>query len=421
MTITLVNRPLGFINLNAEANIRSLLVIGIDVVSLATSTNKAGYQVYAVDYFGDQDIKRVCRKSRSIIKQKAKESCGRLSIDFNYKTLLQLVKEISKEHKIDATLLASGLDDFPDVLIEINDLIPILGNNPDIIKRVRNKTTFFQELKHLGVPHPETAIVEDFGEAKSKSKHVGYPVVVKPSCSSGGMGVRKVRNTQELERAYKDASFFSEEVLIQEHISGTPASASLISSAKGIAILTLNEQLLGMQEVNQCEPFGYCGNIVPLPATKTVTDACEGIVKKIASYFSLVGSNGVDLVISKEGAPYVIEVNPRFQGTLECVERVLGINLVKAHAKACIQGTLPKALKEASVFCTRLILFASQCSVVPDLSVIDEARDIPLPGVVVEQGEPICSIVAEGTDRDSSLRKAKNIVKLIRSSLKPCS
>jgi len=127
------------------------------------------------------------------------------------------------------------------------------------------------------------------------------------------------------------------------------------------------------------------------------------------------------LIISKDGNPYVIEVNPRFQGTLECVERVLRTNLVEAHMKACIQGTLPTVLGKPLGFCTRLILFAPQRSVVPDLSVFDEVRDIPLQGVIVEQGEPVCSIVAEGRDKDSSLRKAKNIAKMIHSLLKPCS
>jgi len=407
--------------LNAEANIRNLLVVGIDVVSLATSANKAGYQVCAVDYFGDQDLKRMCHGSRSIIKQRAKESCGRLGMDFNHETLLKLVREILEECKIDAALLASGLDDFPDILLELNELVPILGNRPDIVRKVRNKTTFFQELKHLGVPHPETEIAKNYEEAKSRSKDIGYPVVVKPSRGSGGVGIRKVQNIQGLKRAYKDASLLNEEVLIQEHILGTPASVSLISSAKGAVTLTLNEQLLGMHEMGQQELFGYCGNIVPLSTTKAVTEACEGTIEKIVSHFGLLGSNGVDLVISEDGIPYVIEVNPRFQGTLECVERVLGINLVEAHAKACIQGTLPTVLKRPSVFCTRLILFASQRSVVPDLSALDEVRDIPLPGVVVEQGEPISSIVTEGTDRNSSLREAKSKAKLIQSSLRPCS
>lgn len=407
--------------MNAETDIRNVLAVGIDVVSLAISANRAGYQVYAVDYFGDQDLKKLCYESRSIINQRVTESCGRLGRDFNHKTLLRLVREISKEHKIDAALLASGLDDFLDVLLELDESIPILGNRPDIIKNVRNKTTFFQELSHLGVPRPETAIVEDFEEAERKSKDIGYPVVVKPSRGFGGVGIRKARNTQELKQAYENASLFSDEVLIQEHISGTSASISIVSSAKGVAPLTLNEQLLGMREMHQYEPFGYCGNIVPLATPRTVVDTCEDITEKITSHFGLVGSNGIDLVISKEGIPYVIEVNPRFQGTLECVERVLGINLVESHIKACIYGTLPKVSRTPSVFCTRLILFASQQSIMPSLSTLDEVRDIPLPGVLVEQGEPVCSIVTERLNRDSSLKKARSIAKLIHNSLKPCS
>jgi len=154
-------------------------------------------------------------------------------------------------------------------------------------------------------------------------------------------------------------------------------------------------------------------------ATRAVTDKCKDIVERIAMHFGLVGSNGIDLVISKEGIPYVVEVNPRFQGTLECVERVLGINIVKAHVKACLEGILPTTIKKRQVFYTRLILFAPQRSMVPDLTTFEEVRDIPIPRVIVEKGEPVCSIVAEAADRNSSLRKAKTIAKLIRKSLQP--
>ena len=403
----------------AEAYIHNVLAIGIDVVSLATSTRKAGYQVYAADYFGDQDLKRVCHESRSIIKQRPSGNCGQLSSDFNPEALLQLARELLKKNEIDAALLSSGLDDSLDVLFELNDLIPILGNHPNVIKKTRDKMKFFQELKRLGIPHPETVIAEDYEEARKKSKDTGYPVLVKPSRGFGGAGIRKAQNHKELKQAFQDASLFDEKVLIQKHISGTPASASLISSTNRAITLTLNEQLLGVNEVSQEEPFGYCGNVVPLVATRAVTDKCKDIAERIAMHFGLVGSNGVDLVISKEGIPYVVEVNPRFQGTLECVQRVLGINIVEAHVKACLEGILPTIVKKPQVFCVRLILFAPQRSIIPDLTTFKEVRDIPLPRVIVEKGEPVCSIVVEAADRNSSLRKARIIAELIRKSLQP--
>jgi len=402
-----------------EFNTHNLLVIGMDIVSLATSARKVGYKVYAVDYFGDQDLKRVCHESLSVIKQTPGVTCGKLSTNFNPKTLLRLARELLKKNAIDATLLSTGLDDFPDVLFELNDMIPILGNHPHVIERIRDKMQFFQELKRLGIPHPETAMAENFEETRKKAKDIGYPVLVKPSRGFAGVGIRKAQSLRELKQAFRDASLIDEKFLIQEHISGIPASVSLISSADRAISLTLNEQLLGLRGVGQEEPFGYCGNVVPLVAARAVMEKCKNIAERITLHFGLVGSNGVDLVISKEGIAYVVEVNPRFQGTLECVERTLNLNIVKAHVEACVHGKTPTIEKSASAFCVRLILFASQRSVVPDLSSFKEVRDIPLPGVVIEQGEPACSILVYGVNRNSSLREARMLAELIRKLLQP--
>jgi len=403
-----------------EVNIRNLLVIGIDVVSLAVSAKRAGYQVYTVDFFGDQDLKRVCQKSRSIVKQKTGRTCGRLSRDFNPEALLRLTKGLLRKSDVDFVLLSSGLDDFPEVLFELNEIVPILGNSPDTIKKVRDKTKFFKELKRLQIRHPETAVAENFEEARKKSKDIGYPVVVKPLTTVGGASVRRVQDTQGLKRLSRRTRLFHGKVLIQEHVYGRPASVSLISSRRGTVVLTVNEQLLGIRELGQKEPYGYCGNIVPLSADESVMSECRSIAEKIVSHFSLVGSNGLDLVISEDGLPYTIEVNPRFQGTLECVERVLGMNIVKAHVEACTKGVLSTVIKKPSSYCVRLILFASRRSIVSDLNPFVEVRDIPLPGVVVEKGEPVCSVVVKGPDRDSSLREARKISELIFGSLQSC-
>ncbi len=398
-------------------DLHKLLVIGVDSVSLAASTKRAGYQVFAVDHFGDQDLKRLCRESLSVIRQTSGKSCGYLSSDFNPEILLQLTKALLKRCEIDAVLLSSGLDDSSDILFELNELVPILGNHPSIIEKVRDKTEFFHELDRLGIYHPKTTDAEDLEEARRISKDIGYPIVVKPWSGFGGAGVRKAEDSHELKQAFRETSLTGKKVLIQKYISGTHASASLISSTKESVTLTLNEQLIGMHELGQREPFGYCGNVVPLSAPRTVVKECKGVVEKVAQNFCLIGSNGIDLVISEEGIPYVIEVNPRFQGTQECVERVLGMNIVEAHVKACIEEELPRVEWEPSSFCARLILSAPERLIAPDLGVFEDARDIPLPGVVVEEGEPVCSVAVEGDSRDFALEKARIVSGLVCKSL----
>jgi len=391
----------------SETGIRNLLVIGLDVVSLADSARRAGYQIYAVDYFGDQDHKRICNENLSIIKQRPGKTCGYLAKHFDPKALIKLAKELIKKNKIDAALLSSGLDDSSDILYDLNDLIPIIGNNPQTVHEVRNKIEFFKQLKCLGIPHPKTALAQNVEEATKMSRDIGYPVLAKPVSGFGGAYIRKVKNSHELKSVFGDIFPLSQKIMIQEYIPGIPASMSLISSANAALALTFNEQLLGIHELGQKEPFGYCGNVVPLYIKTATKVRCESIAERIASHFGLVGSSGIDLVISKRGVPYVIEVNPRFQGTLECVERVLAMNIVDAHLKACLQGILPSIKKKLMAFCVRLILYARQRSVVSDLNTFEEVRDIPLPKVIIEEGEPICSIVVKGTERIPSLRKAR--------------
>jgi len=388
-------------------------VVGIDIVSIAKSAKEAGYKIYAADYFGDIDLRRVCSGYEAIIEQKRGKSCGRMESKFKTEAFLKMTKSLLQRFKIDAILLSSGLDDYFDVLYGLDELAPILGNPPEVIERVRKKTGFFKELKRLGITHPETEIVKNVDEAKTAAVEIGYPVVVKPIRGFGGLGIRTVQNSNEMERAFFEVSLVAKDVLVQKFINGIHASVSFLVADKDVEVLTLNEQLLGLRFLFQQEPFGYCGNIVPLYFADSVLEKCKSIAEKIALHFGLNGSNGIDLVISKEGKPHVVEVNPRFQGTVECVERVLGINLVESHINACLYGSLPKIKEKKPTFCTRLILYAPKRVIAPNLTGFREVRDVPLPGIIIEKGEPLCSIITEGKNRKISFQKAKKIAKSI--------
>jgi len=62
----------------------------------------------------------------------------------------------------------------------------------------------------------------------------------------------------------------------------------------------------------------------------------EALAEELVLEFKLLGSNGVDFLASKKG-PVVLEINPRFQGSLDTVEKAMNINLFEAHA-GCFRG-----------------------------------------------------------------------------------
>jgi len=394
-------------------------VVGIDTVSVANSAKEAGYKIYAADYFGDIDLRHICSGFAAIIKQRRGKSCGKIESKFRPEAFLEMTKSLLERHEIDAILLSSGLDDFFDALRGLNELVPILGNSPEVIEKVRKKPGFFEELKSLRISYPETVIVKDVDEAKAAAAEIRYPVVIKPTTGFGGAGTRTAQDSKEVERAFLEAFLVSKDLLVQEFIKGVHASISLLVADKNGKILTINEQMSGLRFLFSQEPFGYCGNIVPLHFANSIVEKCKRITEKISSHFGLKGSNGIDLVISEEGTPYVVEVNPRFQGTLECVERVLGVNLVKSHIDACLHNSLPTIKEKTSTFCTRLVLYAPEHIVAPDLTAFREVRDIPLSGAIIEKGEPLCSIITDGKNRKLSFERAKEVAESIYGMLHP--
>jgi predicted ATP-grasp superfamily ATP-dependent carboligase len=394
--------------------IKSILLVGIDLVGLANSGKNAGFTIFSVDFFGDLDLKKSSYRNLSIINQKLGESTGRIDKKFDPESFVDLTRLLLKSEKIDAILLSSGLDDCTDVLFELNDLIEIVGNRPETIEKTRKKDSFFVELDRLKIPHPFTKFVYNFNEAKKAMKDVGFPLVIKPDEGFAGFSIRKVNEEDEFERSFLEVSEKSRKgVVIQEYIRGTDSSISFMASQKGSKIISFNEQLLGIQDVYQKETFGYCGNTVPLRIEKSTERKCDEIVERITEHFNLRGSNGLDFILTEKGLPYVIELNPRFQGTIECIERINQVNLVKTHIEACLNGFLPKKMIKPTDFCTRLIINAPKRMIAPDLTRLKEVRDIPLPGSIIERGEPLCSIISEGESRLTSQNKTLKIAKLI--------
>ncbi len=391
-------------------SVDSFLSIGlVDVGSIARSVNMAGYPVYTIDYFGDDDVKKISHQSLSI----SEEYGSKLDHDNTLsEKILKLVKKLAYKNSIDFSLLASGLDD-DSLLKNLHELIPLMGNHPDVIKKVRDKINLFRELNKMGMDFPFTQLVNDSQEALKGAKDIGFPLIIKPTVGFGGLGVKKLVDKQSIKEFFKNKS--DNQYFIQEHIPGIPASISFLSNGETARILTINEQLLGMKAFGQEEKFTYCGNIVPLSVDSEFKQDCEELASKITYSYGLKGSNGIDIVIPKDTKRlYVMEVNPRFQGTLECVERYLNINLVSEHIKACSESELPKYSEpNESIYFTRVILYSRSNFIAPDLSFYDFVRDVPRSGYSVSKGEPFCSLFFSSNNRRQCLLRAKSLATII--------
>jgi len=363
-----------------------VLVIANSARSIVCSAKKAGYTVFALDCFGDVDTCR-CSDKAYILKHSHETELHELAGTFG---------------ETDAVILGPGYEKLK--------FKNTLNNPPAVMEEVNDKSKLPGKLLSMDIPHPETVSIE-------KARELGFPLMIKPKSGSGGMRNIIVKNEGELAifEERNDASEF----IAQEYIEGIPCSASVISSGKDAVVVALNEQLIGVPWLTGL-PFAYCGNITPFHSK--FNDEMIRYAKQIAIEFGLAGSNGVDFIQTEKGI-VAIEVNPRFQGSLDTVEPAFGINIFDAHVKS-FSGELPE-VRESVCFAAKSIVYANKKTVISK-TVSDtlkgcmekgRAADVPRPGTAISKDEPVSTMLETARSRSAALEKVVKSSRALRSML----
>ena len=331
-----------------------VIVVGHNVRNVAESARKAGYDVFAITRYVDADLKLYAKTER--ISDKLKQRVEELAESLNAKVVL-----------------CSGCED-----IELN--AEILGTDPKEAKKITNKLKFYRTLEKAGISFPELTDEP--------------PCILKPTRGGGGQRVALVNELDKIPEGF----------LAQRYIDGVPCSVSLIAIDRrndNVKPIAINRMFVGWKEMN-ADGFLYCGNLTPLIVSKEVRDRLIKTAIEVVELFDVLGSVGVDFILTDE--PFVLELNPRFQGSLDSVEWSYDINLFRLHVMAVegrgFENPKPKG------FAGRSILFADR-SITIKASLVGNSffADIPNVGEVIEKGEPVVSILASGIDERDVIGK----------------
>jgi predicted ATP-grasp superfamily ATP-dependent carboligase len=191
---------------------------------------------------------------------------------------------------------------------------------------------------------------------------------------------------------------------LKDIINCRPLTVSVLSDSKDAVPVSLNEILVGKKWLGQRLEFGYCGNVTPFKTKHR--GEMYGIARKLIPALGLVGSNGIDFMVDEKG-PCVLEVNPRFQGSIDTVELATGQNLFKAHVDAIEGRIVPLKVRQ---FAIKGIVFATRKTVVTGNMLRPMIADVPKPGSVFGPDEAIVTITGSGATRgDASTVLRKNL------------
>ena len=285
--------------------------------------------------------------------------------------------------------------------------------------RINSKFKFYNKLKNK-FNVPLTFQPSDVGELNEiLQQYSDNQFILKPLQGSGGLGIFLLNNesSHELKQLNEICQNISlENYILQEYIEGTNVSSSVLSSHDDIKNL-INSRLITEHDLGN-DSYEYSGNILPLDENsfkmfngyRTEIDADElndemrNTSEDLIKEFDLIGSNGVDYILDKNGELKVIEINPRFQGTYELVENSLGINLLDAHIKAC-EGEIID-IPNPKQYSIKKIIYARKQVNIGNLN-IPNVYDIPYEGVKIEKDQPLVTIISSNEDLKTAINDAK--------------
>lgn len=174
----------------------------------------------------------------------------------------------------------------------------------DVIERAGDKLAFARYLDSLGVPTPATIAYED-GAVPA----FGFPAYLKPRWGSGSVGTARVENANALHDAGRGRS----DLIVQQAVDGREFTVDCFASEPGRCVAAIPRERIAIKA-----GVSVKGRTYHHPAIESI---CAKVVEKSG----IVGPANVQGMLREDGSFSIVEMNPRFSGTL-ALTTAAGVN-----------------------------------------------------------------------------------------------
>ena len=372
----------------------TIVVAGLSARALAESAGRAGWDVIALDLFGDADTRRAARRWYSI------GDPADCAID---PALLRaaLHRAASQSADLLGWVAGSGFEGIPEALdIEVPRL-PLLGMTASSVRRVREPESFFATLDRLGLPHPEVSL-------RPPTNALGW--LAKSAAGSGGWHIRPAAGFSGGGAA----------VYWQRIQPGAPMSALFLADGTRARLVALNRLIV--QPLGAL-PYVYFGAVGPI-RDAALAQQVQILLDALVPAFGLRGLASLDFLVD-DGTAWLLEINPRPSGTMVLHDAAWPGGLLHAHLQA-LKGELPGGppTHPADVRGYRTVHAGQDAQVGPALAAqlahSPHCHDLPAPGARFGRGEPVCSVSAEAASSEAVLAALDAAAARILHRLSPC-
>ncbi len=327
-------------------DIKSVLVIGSGPIVIG--------QACEFDYSGTQACRVLREEGIRVILINSNPATIMTDPDFADATYVEpitpeVIESIIAKEKPDAILPTLGGQTALNAAMALHERgslekygVELIGAKVEAIRAGENRQEFKELVLRAGADVAKSAIAHSIDECLEIAQKLGYPMVVRPSFTMGGLGSGFAYNEEDLVRiagAGLQASP-THEVLLEESILGWKEYELELMRDK-------NDNTVVVCSIENFDPVGvHTGDSITVAPALTLTDREYQNLRDIG--IQIIRDVGVDTggcniqfaVDPVDGRVIVIEMNPRVSRSSALASKATGFPIAKIAAKLAIGYTL---------------------------------------------------------------------------------
>ena len=323
-------------------DINSVLVIGSGPIVIG--------QACEFDYSGTQACRVLREEGVRVILVNSNPATIMTDPDFADATYVEpitseVIESIIAKEKPDAILPTLGGQTALNAAMELHEQgilekynVELIGAKPEAIQRGEDRQIFKELVLECGADVARSHIAHTVEEAIEFAKDLGYPLVVRPSFTMGGLGSGFAYTEEELIRIVRDGLHYSTttEVLLEESILGWKEyELELMRDNADNSVVVCS--------IENVDAVGvHTGDSITVAPALTLTDREYQKLRDIS--IDIIRSVGVDTggcniqfaIDPMTGRIIVIEMNPRVSRSSALASKATGFPIAKIAAKLAL-------------------------------------------------------------------------------------
>jgi carbamoyl-phosphate synthase large subunit len=216
--------------------------------------------------------------------------------------------------------------------------VELIGAQVESIKVAEDRLRFRDAMKEIGADVPESRYVGSMAEAMKAVEAIGFPVIIRPSFTMGGVGGGIAYNIEEFKEIAGRGIDLSpvHEVLLEESVIGWKEYELEVMRDKA-------DNFVVICSIENVDPMGvHTGDSITVAPALTLTDReyqrMRDLARRIIRRVGVeTGGSNIQFAINpQDGRIIVIEMNPRVSRSSALASKATGFPIAKIAAKLAL-------------------------------------------------------------------------------------